>query len=267
MSTDTENTFQIGFRSPGLCDLSPEQKMQLANDLDIKYIEPQCAPHEIASVQHAKEMGEAAEKHNVSINSCGCVLQLTDLDESYKERVQFAIDACKAMNCSYVFTTVFNPNEEEAQQTTWERIIPRTREAVKQMSEHGIRLAIEPDKGNFIDAAERLEKLLDAVDDDRLLVNFDACNLFLSGSDPIRALKIFKDRIHSGHIKDGWYYGRKAVDTAVGEGEVPWTELIRSMDELGLHCPMHVEHCNSAESVTNAVKHIRSVKESLTQIA
>lgn len=251
---------QLGFRSPGLRTLSPTEKMAFARDLGVQYIEPQCAPHEVADLDYARAMGQAAAEAGITINSCGCVMPLSDPDADFKQRIQFAIDACRAMNCSYVFSTVFNaPGKKEAQAVTWQRIIPRTAEAVRILSDHGIRFAIEPDKGNFIDSAERLEQLLDAVNDERLLVNFDCCNLYLSGSDPVRAMDTFAGRIQSGHIKDGWYYGRNPVDTEIGAGEVPWHNIVPAMDAHGIHCPMHVEHCNSVESVRSAVEHMRSV--------
>lgn len=261
------NDIPLAFRSPGLRDLSPTEKMQFAVDLGVKYIEPQCAPHEVADVAYATAMGEAAAAAGININSCGCVLELSDPSQNYLDRIQFAIDACKAMNCGYVFSTIFNPSEQEPQQVTWDRIIPRCREAVHMLDDNGIKLGIEPDSNNFIDAAERMEDLLDAVNDDRLYVNFDACNFYINGSNPLRALKTFAGRIFSGHIKDGWYYGRNGSECPVGEGEVPWHDLLTAMDEMGLHCPMHVEHCNSVEKVTAAINHIRSVQAQLLEPA
>jgi sugar phosphate isomerase/epimerase len=255
------NSIQLGFRSPGLRELNPAEKMALAKELAVQFIEPQCAAHEVADLDYARAMGDAAAAAQISINSCGCVMNLSDPDADYLERVQFAINACKEMNCGYVFSTIHNaPDKQEAQSVTWERIIPRTAETVKILGDHGIRFAIEPDKGNFIDSAERLEQLLDAVNDERLLVNFDCCNLYLSGSDPLRALRLFKDRIQSGHIKDGWYHGRHPQEAAVGAGEVPWVDIIPAMEALGIHCPMHVEHCNNVTAVRDAIEHIRSIK-------
>lgn len=258
---------RIGYRTPGLGrdpdPLDAEGKMALAQELDLSVVEPQCAPHEIHDLAVARELRAAADAVGIAIPSTGCKIPLSDPAADLAEACRFAIAVGGILGCDYVFTVVQNPPvRTEPQADTWDRLVARAQEACRLLADAGMVLAIEADHGSFIHTTERLVRLLDGVDG--LLANFDPCNLYLGGSDPVASVAQLAGRIRSGHIKDGYYHCGDWREAAVGTGEVDWPAIFAAMRDQGLAVPMHIEHCQQPDGVRDAVRHVRTVIAALS---
>ena len=104
--------------------------------------------------------------------------------------------------------------------------------------EAGLYLGIEADGGTFVPSTERMLRLLGLCASPALVANFDACNLYMGGSDPIAAVQQLAGRVVNGHIKRR-HLAQEASRcevaqlAAIGAGELNWVR--RSACPSGRH--------------------------------
>ncbi|MCA9103169.1 MAG: sugar phosphate isomerase/epimerase [Planctomycetales bacterium] len=96
------------------------------------------------------------------------------------------------------------------------------------------------------ESAAALLQFIDATGRDNLFVNFDPANMILYGSgDPIEALKMIGDLVHSVHCKDGTWAAHPGEEwgseTPLGEGDVNIETYLRTLNEIGYTGPLTIE--------------------------
>jgi sugar phosphate isomerase/epimerase len=261
---------RIGYRTPMLKkELDARGRIALARDLGIEVIETQInADRDIGSVEEARELKLAADAAGVEIGSTGCNLPLTSGgDAEFTRQLDFVMTIVEALGVRMALCGVPLPPEGAPQAETWALASRRLRQVCERFGAGGRRFGIEPDHGTFLHTAERLARMVALVDHPACLANFDACNLYVGGSDPVAALELLRGRIASGHVKDGVFRTEKRGETPLGQGEVPWVEILRAMARAGLACPMYIEHYTTAASVTAAAAHMRTVLDRVGGVA
>ena len=117
--------------------------------------------------------------------------------------------------------------------------------------------------GGFCDRNETLDQAIELIGHPNCYPNYDPTNLYVVGSDPLRAFDVFGARIASGHIKDGLFRIGQRIEKPVGEGEVDYAAIFTEMMRRGLSVNMHIEHCNTEDAVRAAARHIRGVLDGL----
>jgi sugar phosphate isomerase/epimerase len=262
MSLSIEGTNQavieIGYRSPTLTgNLTYKEKMALAQELGMRYIEPQLVEREFPDDDSFREYRETADEYGIGIRTAGGFPALTDPAEEDKIPTFFADVSAKlkTLGAGYLFVCARWAPEGIPQSETWDLLVRNMKAALEILSDAGIRLAIEPEW--FIGSAERVVRLLESVDDDALMVNYDPTNLYLNGSDPLPLIDGFGDRICSGHIKDGIYRTERKGEVPVGTGEIEYEEIFDRLLTLQKPVTMFIEHSKTAEEVKGAVKYLR----------
>lgn len=99
----------------------------------------------------------------------------------------------------------------------------------------GVRVALEPLWGSLVDSGERFQRMLDAVP--ALAVTFDPSHLVLPGDDIPFWIDAWKEKIVHVHLKDA--FGRRGMGgedfffPLLGEGHVPWTEVLTALTAAG----------------------------------
>ena len=259
---------EIGYRSPQLSDeLDARGKMALAQELGMSVIEPQCNKREIVTITHARELGHIAQEEGIRIPSFGCdVPLLTESGQACQERVDFAVEVAEALGAQHFFTRILLYDEQQTQGDAWRQLADVLPVVVEQVAASGCVMGIEADGGTFVPTTERMLRVLALTDSPALVANFDACNLYMGGSDPFASLPLLKDRIRNGHIKDGIWHKRQHAEVAIGTGELNWTELFQAMSDQGCAVPMFIEHCKAAAEVRLAAAHLRSCLDRLGQV-
>ncbi|MDA3959492.1 MAG: sugar phosphate isomerase/epimerase [Planctomycetota bacterium] len=252
-------SIRIGYRSPQLSHTcSTADKISLAQELGCACIEPQVNRLELTSVAAAAELGAAARAGGISAETFGCDLPLLGSDEqALAQAIDDMAAIAQALGANYVFTRVL-VDELCPQGDLWQRLARNLPAAVARCTAGGVALSLEADGGTFVTSLERMERALDLADG--ALANFDPCNLYLAGSDPLLAVQRLAPRIRSGHIKDG-VYGQHEVP--VGSGELDWAGILDAMVEAGIDATMHVEHCKQPDQVRSAIAHLRTVMPAL----
>ena len=254
---------RFGYRTPGLRELSFREKAQLAADLGLPVIE--AARTEFATLDDCRELRDACGELGVEVTSVGGAMNLCDptLEEETLEQLEFALDACEALDVDIFFTRVISPAPGVPQADTWEACAEITRAVCERSAERGIRFALEADPPCFVHTLERVERLMELVDHPNFWLNYDPTNYYVVGSDPLLVIERHADRIINGHVKDAVYHADEKAERPVGEGEVPYPEIFRAMLDRGLDVAMHIEHCRTVECVTEAAAHVKKVMASL----
>lgn len=264
------DAIRIGFRTPNLKrELDARGRVALARELGMTVIEPQCnADRDLGSVAEAEELRRAADAVGVAIPSVGCALPITaGTDEEVGERLDAALAIGRALGVRLLLCGIPQPPPEVPQQATWALAIPRLRRIADACAGVGIRFAIEPDHGTFIHTLERLQRVVGEVGHPNCGANFDACNLYVGGSDPVAAVGQLAGRIASGHLKDGIFQTQRRGEVPMGTGEVPWRAIFQAMIRAGVACPMYLEHCETVAGVRAAAQHIAGVVAEVTAAA
>lgn len=117
----------------------------------------------------------------------------------------------------------------------WELAKEGMRRVVAAADGSCVSVGLEPVWGSLVDSGEDLQRMLDEVPG--LGVTFDPSHLVLSGDDIPRWIHAWKDRIVHVHLKDAFgTRGRQGVDfffTLLGEGQVPWEEVLTALAAIG----------------------------------
>lgn len=253
---------RIGYRTPGLSrELDPRGKMQLAVELGMEVVEPQNAPHEIATVEDAKALGRAAAEFKIRIPSMGTFLPMTEPNATGDiiAKLNIVLEMAREMGVNYLFVLAPHPAETIPQPQAWTILVDNMRRCEDIVSQAGLTLAMEPEW--FIGSAERLARLIRLVGRPKLRPNFDATNLYLNGSDPVEAFNSFGDAIICGHIKDGTYRGIKPTEVEVGQGEVDYPAIFDCIFKRGKSINLFIEHCGKSSQVRAAANYIHNVVE------
>ncbi len=263
--TTASGTIRIGYRSPQLGPaLDADAKMLLATACGMSVIEPQCNQREITNPTQARDYAAAARRHSIAVPSFGCDLPLLTEDLAANQaQLDQALAVAEHLGAGHFFTRVLLPPPEMPQPRAWERLRRHLPPVLDRCRAAGLDCGIEADGGTFITSTERLLHLLTLVDHPALVANFDACNLYLGGSDPLATVETLATRIRNGHIKDGIWHAARHGEVAIGQGELDWHALLGKLRHHDLAVPLFIEHCKSPEQVRAAAEHLRRCLDEL----
>jgi sugar phosphate isomerase/epimerase len=253
----------IGYRTPGLRGLSFEQKLQLAKDLELQAIE--VALREFRCDDDARRLRALAADAGIAVSCIAADSNMCDpsLRAEVRQNTSCGVRLCRLLGIDVLFSRTLWPPEAVPQKETWAACTEATREAVQLCADGGVRFALEADPPCFVQNLERVERLLDAVSRPNMYINFDPTNYYIAGSDPLVVIERLGHLMVNGHIKDGVYRQEERGERPIGEGEVDYAGIFRSMGEHSIDIAMNIEHCNTAEQVTSAARHIDSVLASM----
>ncbi|MBC7286810.1 MAG: sugar phosphate isomerase/epimerase [Armatimonadetes bacterium] len=101
------------------------------------------------------------------------------------------------------------------------------RRAGDQAASHGVTLAVETHGGQVAFNTEATLELLDAVDHPAVGVLLDYYWLWVAGDDaPDRCVPLLASRTVHVHVKDGVREGLSHRAVPLGQGEIPWAEVL-----------------------------------------
>ena len=183
---------------------------------------------------------------------------ITEAEDTFPRTIEMA----QRFACSTLIAFGF----EECDDSRESRLqVLRAFEAIaEQAASADMRVAIENEPGFWIDRPEETVSLLEELGHPALKLNWDAANLHWGGREPNdEAIDQLKDHIINLHVKD---YAPGAPENPwkpLGEGIVPWKELLPVILEyiplshvtLETHCEPLIE--NSRKSLAYLLKLIR----------
>lgn len=128
--------------------------------------------------------------------------------------------------------------DEEA----WALALAGLERAAERAAPLGVRVALEPCWGTLAHDARTARRALGAVAVD---VCFDPSHFVMSGDDPVALAREWGPRIAHVHLKDA--FGRPGAEgqefhfCLLGDGKVPWAELLGALDEASYRGAVSVE--------------------------
>jgi sugar phosphate isomerase/epimerase len=158
-----------------------------------------------------------------------------------RDAMQQAATFAKAMNLSLVtFHPGFIPHD--AADPSQAKILDRLRESASIFADVGSAIALETGQ----EPAEALQAVLEALDREKVGVNFDPANMILYGSgDPISALKTLLPRVRQVHLKDAVASNASGSEwgseVPVGEGSVDWPGFFATIDTANVNAAIERE--------------------------
>ncbi len=130
----------------------------------------------------------------------------------------------------------------------------------------GVRVAFETGQ-------ERADTLLDVLAElgrEDVGVNFDPANMLLYGMDePLEALEKLASQVFQIHIKDARrskQSGAWGQETPVGDGEVPWNEFFRILQQREVHVALVIEREGGTDRLADIARADVFVREHLAAI-
>lgn len=134
----------------------------------------------------------------------------------------------------------FVPHDAESE--AYGAIVQTMRDICDYAAERGIAIHLETGQ----EPADVLLAFLENVDRANLFVNFDPANMILYGcGEPIPALKKIGKYVRSVHCKDAKWSDQPGVtwgeETPLGEGDVDFSEYLRTLAEIGYTGPLTIE--------------------------
>jgi len=120
----------------------------------------------------------------------------------------------------------------------WEMVYRAFDEIIPLAEREGLTLAVEPVFGHLVHDYYTLQELLQHYPLDCLCVNFDPSHGILYGNDTAWAIRQLGPKIVHVHLKDavgkpGGLPGETFEFPLLGEGQVPWKDMMQSLEAIG----------------------------------
>ena len=169
---------------------------------------------------------------------------LTADPEGRRRRLDFyrhAVDCAAALGSRWVsLWSGRAAGDATSQSSLWDRLTEGLRETCDYAAERGIKIAFEPEPGMWIDTTEKGLRLLDRARHPNLFLTLDIGHLQCQGELPAgRYLRLCGDRLIHVHLDDA----RRGVHEhlMLGQGEVDWEDVLRTLHEMGYQGALAVE--------------------------
>jgi len=178
-------------------------------------------------------------------------------------------DFARLLKCNVVALHLgFVPHDTASSQ--YREILDVTRELCKHAKGNGQDLHLETGQ----ETAESLIQFMDNTGCDNLFVNFDPANMILYGTgEPLEALALLGDRVHSVHCKDATWAARPGQEwgreVPFGKGQVDARKFLATLWDLGYRGPLTIEREIPAEpdrqkvEIAGAVTLIRQLRREI----
>jgi len=228
-----------------------EQVPLLAKRLGISVIEIMLQTHGEYDPAFIRQVAENAAAAAVEIASVHALTRLHPFFDPYPRRVEEgrvlfrqAIGACVALGATVLVW--HGPNRTQvASEEGWERFIALSRDLAGECGAAGITLGIENvsygplarvrDVVNF---ATRLE---DLGTQREIGFVFDPFQAAEAGANPFMMLAAMGNRVVDVHISDYREHDRAVRHLLPGDGDLPWSALLRSIAGSGYSGPIMIE--------------------------
>lgn len=175
----------------------------------------------------------------------------------------------------------------------WEELISRLSEIGNYCEEQGVFLLVENGPGVLVDNIDLMIRLIGELNNDFVKINFDPANLNLVSGDVVEAVKKLKDLIVCAHAKDSILVpagsGRKIPEEHVfivpegeefinippgvkwvlpplGEGDVPFPQYLKALQEIGYQGYLIIEYQGGGKRGQNILKCKHYLEKLLAQL-
>ncbi len=197
------------------------------------------------------EVRRNADAHGVSIASVHLMSRLHPFFDAYARRVEegralfrHGVEAAVTLGAQVVVW--HGPNAREvATDETWEAFIALTRDLAGVCGEAGVTLGIENVSygalANVRDIARFATRLGEIGTREQVGFVFDPFQAAEAGANPFMVLAAMGNRVANVHISDYREGDASARHLLPGDGDLPWSALIRAVAGSGYRGPLMIE--------------------------
>ncbi len=226
----------------------------------------------------AEAIIERVRDAGLQISQIACYVDISDADESERERNQdvlrAAVEMASANGVQNVGCLAGKPcGEMDRYETIDEIAAPFYNDLCPRAAEMGVRFAMENWFATNIMHLGHFEHIFEAVPHENFGLNFDPSHLYHQQIDHLHAVEVFADRIFHTHAKDTeivqhklrWLGNRDGRSwwryVIPGFGEIDWGVYVARLRDNGFDGVLSIEHEDRAlgreEGFTRGLQYLR----------
>ena len=189
-----------------------------------------------------KEIYPVLQKEGIKFSSIGSPIGKVGIDdeagfERQKVQLKELVKIAKLMECKYIRIFSFYYGDKDPA-SCHDKVVARLKEFLAIAKGSGVKLMHENEKLIYGDVPDRVLALYNEIDDEDLVLCFDASNYVQCDVDPKEAFDRLKDLVVYYHIKDCSKY---KVEVPVGTGEGCYDYIIGELKNRGYEGFMTLE--------------------------
>ena len=152
-------------------------------------------------------------------------------DFMVKEGVEKEIEACcrraeTAAKFAAEILIVFAGWQDRRDDAVFDQVSSALKQIAGCAGRHHLTVALE-NHGGLTTTAEQINRILDAVDEPNIGVNYDPANFLMYGEDPLKALKELRHPVVFTHFKSVKHVGGKKVYCRLREGDIDYLPILK----------------------------------------
>lgn len=255
----------------GTPEFTPDEAVDFFADLGYEAIEFLCLEDYLCAVSPtapSKTHRELAKKIRDRGLEPACLTPyVTDLNHPDDNEYQKQKDMLKraveiAADIGFKFVRVYGGRlvEAEKREGSVDRLVKALQECAPTAKSHNVILAVENHYNTLTVTAEETMEVIRAADHPAVKVLYDQCNITqMAGEDYREAINLQKDHIVHVHLKDLVFKSNAVQEQAgdvthidpskravrsrvIGNGIIPWPEIIKELDKIGYEDYLSVEY-------------------------
>ena len=182
------------------------------------------------------------QKEGIKFSSIGSPIGKVGIDdeagfEKQKKQLAELIKIAQLMECKYIRIFSFYYGDKDPA-TCHEKVVAKLKEFLAIAKGSGVKLMHENEKLVYGDVPERVLAVYDEINDEDLVLCYDASNYVQCDVDPKKAFDMLKDHVVYYHIKDCSKY---KVEVPVGTGEGCYDYILGELKKRGYEGFMTLE--------------------------
>ncbi len=252
-----------------------ETAVEIASDWGVKHVEiRKILGHRVPDGDlKVKQMKEIMSYYGVEVVAispgvfkCG-IEDLSAIKSHLENRLPRSIELACDLGAKIIIVFGFRGESSEYGRY-FNRMVNILGKAADYAAERDIILALENEHSCLADTGEKTANLVKAVKRENLRVNWDPCNAFMSGENPLKGYEYVRDLVVHVHLKDAIIDkdAGKRKYVPIGEGEVNIFDQVKRLKADGYKGCLSIETHIRREKVKNTFKCFKKLKSFLESI-
>jgi 3-oxoisoapionate decarboxylase len=164
-----------------------------------------------------------------------------DAQRAQLARARFFVDAAQALDAPFVRLLSGGHRVDPLSAEVFPRLHRAFTEIGRYAEGRGVRIVIE-NHGGPTATGQRIARIMEGVASPAVGLNYDPANFLFQGTDPLMALRYTLPWVIYSHWKDvRWENGGPRL-CPLGEGEIQWEPIVRTLLEAGYRGYWGIEH-------------------------
>lgn len=186
------------------------------------------------------DLSKVAREQEIELSNLatfvGGFSKLKDADCRYEfQKFERYLNFAHLLGIHYIRLNPGGPDPESATENEWQKASLWLCKAADLASPHNISIVLEMHEGSLIATVESTMKLLDMINRDNVVINYDVGNIFHVPADyGVDALRMIEGRVRFVHVRDEKGKGKDGqwIYTLFGDGIIDYRPIFRRLKEI-----------------------------------